>query len=149
MISPSCRKVLGIIDAEGLIVYLANLRVSRNRRRRWTRIVMALTVTFTVCDAQQIGLSSSYGYLSLKNVIAFQTKRPEQKAPLALNPLRLGNEALALKLPLSASTRLSDDLKAFQYALPLADGCAADFCLRLNSCESPRAPPLMDPPTLC
>jgi len=137
-------KPLGIRRAEGLFVHLAHLRVTSGNRRRWTGLVVALTVTFTACDAQQIGLSSSCGLLSLNRLPFFQTKRPEQKAPQALSPVQILNEALAIRGPFPSSRQLKIT-KKFQYILAPLTCWSAAFCLRLNSCESPRAPPLMDP----
>ena len=117
--------------------------------RRWTGLVVALTVTFTVCDAQQTGLSTSYGASSCGKRLLFQTKRPEQKAPQALSPVQIFNETLAIRGSSSGSSRVLGNSRDFQYALPSMDCWSGSFCLRLNSCESPRAPPLMDPPIFC
>ncbi len=80
---------LGIRHAKGLSVHLANPRVTKERMRRWTGFAVALTVTFAVCDAQQIGLSPSDGsLLSLKTLTSLRMVRPEQKAPPVIAPLR-------------------------------------------------------------
>jgi hypothetical protein len=111
---------------------------------------VALTVTFTVCDAQQIGLSPSMESLLITgNRLAFQIKRPDQKAPQDLGPTRLVNEAYASRGQISGGSRHLDGAQAFQYMLAAPISWASPFCQRLNSCESPRAPPLMDPPTFC
>jgi hypothetical protein len=113
-------------------------------------LAVALTVTFTVCDAQQIGLSPS-GDLLLMTLrpVSFQTNRPVQKTPSDLGPLRLSNEGLASRSQFAGSSRNPNDSKGFQYSLVVPICWAKPFFLRLNSCESPRAPPPMDPPTFC
>jgi len=131
-------------------VHLAIPRVTKIGRRRWTGLVVALSVTLTVCDAQQVGLSSSYRFLLLtQDLASFQTKRAEQKAPQAMSPWQIFNESSANRGQTAGGTRYLDGIQTFQYALaPLASE-RNPFCLRLNSCESPRAPPPMDPPTFC
>jgi len=147
---PFLKNLLGIRHALRQFVQLANPRVTKYLQRRWTGFVVALTVSFTVCDAQQIGLSPS-GDLLLTTTLrpAFQMKRPEQKAPQDLGPLPLYNQAFASRVQLNGTTVHPGGLNEFQYALVSAMRWESHFCLRLNSCESPRAPPLMDPPTLC
>jgi hypothetical protein len=110
---------------------------------------VALSVTFTVCDAQQIGLSPSDGSSSFRaNFASYQTKRPEQKAPqVILGPMLVSDESATTRL--AGSPRLGGANNYFQYGLAPANRWPASFCLRLNSCESPRAPPLMDPPISC
>ena len=117
--------------------------------RRWTGFVLALTVTFTISDAQQFGFSPcGKSHLAL-NVPSFQTKRTEQKTPLALNPASIFNETLAMRGPLSGSSRHLETLKNFQYNLVPLLCWSGSLCLPLHSCESPRAPPPMDPPYFC
>lgn len=109
---------------------------------------MALSVTFTVCDAQQIGFSSSGVFMSTTQRLAFQQfKRPAQKTPSDLGPLRISDQGLAGRSPLFGSSRDLNGTNCFQYNLVLPICWAEPFSLRPNSCESPRAPPLMDPPT--
>ena len=147
--SPS-KLLLGIRHAEGQFVHLANPRVTRSYRRRWTGLVVALSVTLTVCDAQQVGLSPSYRFLLISpDLAAFQNKRPEQKAPQAMGTWRIFNQTLSSRGPASGASRYLDGTKAFQYALAPLTCLSSPFCLRVNSCESPRAPPRMDPPTFC
>jgi hypothetical protein len=112
-------------------------------------LVVALSVTFTVCDAQQIGLSPSDGSSSFSARLAsYQTKRPEQKTPqVILGPMLVSDESAATRL--AGSSRLGDANNYFQYGLAQALFWSVSFCPRLNSCESPRAPPLMDPPLSC
>lgn len=113
-------------------------------------MVVALTVTFTVSDAQQIGLSSSYdALLSNPTLAAFQMKRPEQKAPPAFSPWQATMEPQYNRKQLSGTPRSIHDSNYFQYALVLPTHWQSTLCVRLNSCESPRAPPPMDPPTFC
>jgi hypothetical protein len=112
---------------------------------------VAFTVTFTVCDAQQIGLSPSGDLLlTTQRLVSFQIKRPVQKTPSDLGPLRISNGGLVGgRSQLSGSSRQLDDSKGIQYSLMAPVCWAKPFFLRLNSCESPRAPPPMDPPTFC
>ena len=132
-------------------MHLADPRVTKSRRRRWTGLVVALSVTLTVCDAQQVGLSPSYRFLFMNQDLAsFQMKRTEQKAPQAMGPWVAYIEAAASRGPATGFSRYLHRNEAFQYALsPLSGTSDPYFCLRLNSCESPRAPPPMDPPTFC
>jgi len=132
-------------------VHLANHRVTKNCRRRWTGLVVALSVTLTVCNAQQVGLSPSYRFLFMNQDLAsFQMKRTEQKAPQAMGPWVAYSETASSRGPATGFSRYLHGNEAFQYALHPLAGCPDSyFCLRLNSCESPRAPPPMDPPTFC
>jgi hypothetical protein len=95
---------LGIRGAKHCAVHLADPRVTKDRRRRWTGFAAALTVTFTVCDAQQIGLSPSGPGIS-KNVfeVAVRTSRDEQKAPPQLGPLPTSNQAETSRLSVAAT----------------------------------------------
>jgi len=111
--------------------------------------MLAFAVTFTACDAHQGGLSTSYGFLlSSDKSGEVQMNRPEQKSTHDMTVFRPYQQAHAIQFALPAPR-----------ALGAADGFFATFisllswqshvCLPLNSCESPRAPPLMDPPTFC
>jgi len=111
---------------------------------------VALAVTLTVCDAQQVGLSPSYRFLLLSpDLASFQMKRVEQKAPKDLFIYRASDESLASRSQLSGGSRELCSPKVFRYALAPTADLHTPFCQRVNSCESPRAPPLMDPPILC
>jgi len=132
----------------GSSVHLDNHTVTTSRTRRWTGFVVALTVTFTVCDAQQFGLSASSTIAPFKLELTFETKRPEQKAPEIIGPMGIVNQAFAIRGP-AGSWRSAEGLNSIQYALISPGHSPGPFCLRLNSCESPRAPPPMDPPTFC
>jgi hypothetical protein len=111
---------------------------------------VALTVTFTVCDAQQIGLSPSGSFLlPNKNPASWQMMRPEQKAPLVLVSLRVSNQALANRKQATATFRYYDKSQGFRYALILP-GCPLNtLCSQPNSGERTRGPPRMDPPLFC
>ena len=142
--------LLGIRHAEGLFVHLANPRVTKSCRRRWTGLVVALSVSLTVCDAQQVGLSPSYRFLLItQNLASFQIQRTEQKAPQAMGCWRVFTETLSSRGQNFGLSRDLDGLTAFQYVLAPLVRPRSPFCLRVNSCESPRAPPRMDPPTFC
>lgn len=154
-VQASCRlaglskKTLGIRRAEGQFVHWDHLKLTGSTHgRRWTGLVVALTVTFTVCDAQQIVLSASRAMPSLDGLSFFQTKLPEQKAPQALGPIPIFNETMAIR-GTSGSSRHLRNPRDFQYAFAPLALRSASFCLRLNSFESPRAPPFMDPPISC
>ena len=107
---------------------------------------MALIVTFTVCDAQQIGLSPSDASLLQKNLAAVRTVRPEQKTPPVLAPLRVSNQAFASRKQASGTPRYFDGSKCFRYALIPPGGWLNTLCSQPNSGESTRGPPRMDPP---
>jgi hypothetical protein len=114
------------------------------------RLVVALTVTFTVCDAQQIGLSpASVFSLSYQNLSAFQTKLDEQKATQDLPTLMIPNQLVSAREQGAGTGRENETTLIFSYLLMPGICWTNPFCLRLNSCESPRAPPLMDPPISC
>ena len=141
---------LGIRHAQGQFVQLANPRVTKSSRRRWTGLVVALSVTFTVCDAQQVGFSPSYRFLSITQDLAFfQMKRTDQKSPQAMEPWRVINQLSSNRALAVGGSRHFESLKPCRYALLIPTSETTPFCLRLNSCESPRAPPPMDPPTFC
>jgi hypothetical protein len=145
-----CAKVLGIGDAKALSVHLANPRVTKERRRRWTGFAVALTVTFTVCDAQQMGLSPSGSLLSTTKNLAFMgTVRPEQKTPPALTPLRLVNEAFVSRKQVSGTPCSFDGARCFRYALATPDSWFKPLCPQPNSGESTRGPPRGGPSLLC
>jgi hypothetical protein len=110
---------------------------------------VALTVTFTVCDAQQIGLSSSGIALSAGRLTcSLPSTRPEQKSPPDLSPLRVSNQTFASRKqapgePKAAST------PTFRYAIALPACPAAAPSPEPKSGEITRGPPLMDPPIFC
>ena len=112
---------------------------------------MALAVIITLGDAKRISLSPSFALrlLPLSNLAAFQIKRGEQKAPQDLGPVRFSYDALSIRSLFSSGSRFINGSKGFQYVLVPVACWPNPFCLRLNSCESPRAPPLMDPPSFC
>jgi hypothetical protein len=144
------KKNLGIRRAKALSVHLANPRVTNERRRRWTGLAVALTVTFTVCDAQQTGLSPSDDFLlPIKNLASSRMMRPEQKAPPILAPLRISNQAFASRKQASGPARSFDESKCFRYAL-IAPACWLNtLCPQPNSGESTRGPPRRGPPLFC
>jgi len=111
---------------------------------------VALTVTLTVCDARQIGLSPSDGSsLPNKNLASLQMVRPEQKTPPVLAPMRVSNQVFASRRQAPGVPRSFDDSKCFRYAL-IAPGCCLNtLCPQPNSGESTRGPPRMDPPIFC
>jgi hypothetical protein len=129
---------------------MATPRVTKDRRRTWTGLAVALTVTFTVCDAQQIHLSPSEGFLlPIKNLVSLQMMRTEQKAPPILAPFRISNQIFASRKPAPGTPRHFDDSKCFRYALILPDCWLNPLCSQPNSGESTRGPPRMDPPIFC
>ncbi len=106
-------------------------------------------VILALGDAKQTGLSSSGAFLlPLKNLVSFQFKRSEQKAPQDLGPARIADLTTGIRSLFTDGSRFVDTSKCFQYTL-IAPDWSKPFCLRHNSFESPRAPPLMDPPTSC
>ena len=112
-------------------------------------MVVALTVTLTVCDAHRIGLSTSLSLVAPMNkLVRLQSKRHEQKAPRSFVLVRATTETFASRQQGLGSHYL-DGSQYSQYALISLARWPNPFCLRLNSCQTTRAPPLMDPPTLC
>jgi hypothetical protein len=108
-----------------------------------------LTVTFTVCDAQQIGLSPAVGILlGGQQVSVSRTVRSEQKATPVLAPFRAANEVfVSRKQSMEAARSFTSGVSEISLAVP-----AGAFALL--SCQSPagettRGPPPMDPPHSC
>ena len=131
-------------------MHLANPRVTKERGRRWTGLAVALTVTFTVCDAQQIGLSPSVAFLPPdKNPALLRMMRPEQKAPLLLVPLRVSDQALVNRKQPTGTLRHDDDSHGFRYALILPGSLLTTLCSQLNSGERTRGPPREAHPIFC
>jgi hypothetical protein len=108
---------------------------------------VALTVTCTVCAAQQIGLSSSATSLADGWHPAITgSVRPEQKTTPVLAPYRSSDLLVSRKQPVDAS-RILFGAKEFGSIVPVCQ-------MHLLSCQSTagettRGPPLMDPPRLC
>jgi len=129
---------------------LANPTVTKERKRRWTGFAVALTVTFTVCDAQQTGLSPSSGlFFPINNIASLQTMRPEQKAPPILAPLRISNQALVSRKQVIGTPRYFDGFNGSRYSL-VPPGCGLNtLCSQSHSGESNRGPPLRGPPIFC
>jgi hypothetical protein len=111
---------------------------------------VALTVTFTVCDAQQIGLSPSGGLLlPIQKLVLLRSVRPEQKTPPAMTPLRVCTEALVSRKQFSGTPCSYNDINRFRYALISADSWLQPLCPQPKSGETNRGPPRMDPPFSC
>jgi hypothetical protein len=103
---------------------------------------VALTVTFAVCDAQQMGLSPSGGLsLPLKTLSFLRTARPEQKTPPTLTPLRISNESFASRKQISGTPLEFDPSKCFRYALTSTDGWFKALCPQSNLGGTTRGPP--------
>jgi hypothetical protein len=110
-------------------------------------VAAALTVSFTVCEASCPGLSRSLQTLSpLLRLASFKMDRAEQKAPYDLNIIR-GCETSSERTFARTESMLSG-------GATLAGGenlrlyGPSPFSRRGETDESPRAPPLMDPPHL-
>ena len=130
-------------------MHLANPRATEDRRRRWTGLAVALTATFTVCGAQQIGLSPSDGnLLASQNAVFSRTVRPEQKTTLTLAPFRATGESVASRKP-STETARPFDARAPQYGLALPSRALELLSSQSKAGETTRGPPLMDPPRSC
>jgi len=110
---------------------------------------VALTVTFTVCDAQQIGLSPSGSLFSGgSHPTVSRTVRPEQKTTLTLAPFRATGESVASRKP-STETARPFDARAPQYGLALPGRALELLSSQSKAGETTRGPPLMDPPRSC
>ena len=114
-------------------------------------MAMALTVTLTVCEANQASLSSASSTLAFlaQQRMAFEIKRPEQKAPHDLASAQFCQQPLTYRYLLSGGTRVVDETKEYAVGVALTICWTTPLPLHPNSCESPRAPPLMDPPISC
>ena len=111
---------------------------------------VSLTVTFTVCDAQQIALSPSGAPLSpTENLATLRTVRPEQKTPPVLAPLRVSDQSLASRKQIVGTPRYFDSSKCYRYSLIPARCWLKSLSSQLNSGQTTRGPPLMDPPHFC
>jgi hypothetical protein len=110
---------------------------------------LALTVTFTVCDARQIGASLSGGaWFNMQDQASLRMVRPEQKSTPALGPLPAPRQIFAgrdqvLKTPSCLAA------PRFEYGFVLPLFVLGALCSQTNSRERTRGPPLMDPPTFC
>jgi len=108
---------------------------------------VALTVTCTVCAAQQIGLSPSATSLDDGRHAAITgSVRPEQKTTPVLAPFRASDLLVSRKQPVDASRNLGGG-NEFGRVLPVRE-------MHLLSCQSTagettRGPPRMDPPRFC
>ena len=130
-------------------MHLANPRATEDRRRRWTGLAVALTVTFTVCDAQQIGLSPSDGALfGGDHVVYSPSVRPEQKTTPVLAPFRIVNEALASrKQPIESARTFAPAASPIAILLPTSAFVLLSYQSKAG--ETTRGPPRMDPPLSC
>jgi hypothetical protein len=110
---------------------------------------VALTVTFTVCDAQQIGLSPSAGVLwGDPGVALARSVRPEQKATPTLAPFRAPIEVFASRKQPSENGR-SFGQGGFRYVLKARSDGLRSLCFLSRLGQTTRGPPLMDPPLSC
>jgi hypothetical protein len=123
--------------------------VTKECRRKWTGFAVALTVTFTVCDAQQIGLSPSDGLALPYKIALMHSVRPEQKTPPTLTPLRVCSEAFVIRKQVSGTPRAYDRSNGYRYAFVSSDSWLKPLCPQPNSGETNRGPPRMDPPISC
>jgi hypothetical protein len=115
-------------------------------------LVVALTVSFTVSDAQAIGLFRSCSLddalSSLPCFASLQMERSEQKAPYDLAFTRAAVDLRIARALLTGTTSFPDNRSGFSYRRGGDVLNSKAFCCQVNACESPRAPPLMDPPFL-
>jgi hypothetical protein len=110
---------------------------------------VALTVTFTVCDAQQIGLSpSETAFFNGPSPVLARSVRPEQKATPVLAAFRPLNDAAASRRPPVESTRAFPPGLSEIGPTDLAHFFASLSC-QLTAGETTRGPPRMDPPSFC
>jgi len=130
-------------------VHLVIPKVTEERRRRWIGFAVALTVTLTVCDAQQVALPSGASLLSRVNIAALQTMLPEQKAPPAILNLSVFNQAYASRKLANGPFRYFDGSKCCRYALIPASDWRNSICSQADSFKKTRDPPRMDPPFSC
>jgi hypothetical protein len=111
---------------------------------------MALSVTFTACDARQVRSSPSDGYSArAKNLASARITEPEQKTPAALSPLRTSDQAFISRKQGPVPPRYFDGPKCFGYALILPGRWLKPLCPQPNSAESTRGPPRGAPFIFC
>ena len=121
------------------------LTVATSRRLTSIRLAVALTVSLTLCDADELGasrscLSSACAYLS-----SFQMERPAQKAPRDLSFWRLTEDAGMSRTLASSGSRVVDDELGFRYTLGASRPWLQLLGSQINAFESPRAPPREGP----
>jgi hypothetical protein len=130
-------------------VHLATHRATQERRRGWAGLTVALTVTFTVCDAQQSCLSASdCSVLGAATVEVAQPVVPEQKTAPTLAPFRGGSETMTCRKQPAENTR------PYAYALEptclaLPDRPVAFSSWHSTAGETTRGPPRWGPSFLC
>jgi hypothetical protein len=110
---------------------------------------VALTVTITVCEAQQTGLSPSDAALFGGQHATFsRSVRPEQKTTPVLAPFRAVNEALSSrKQPIETGRSFVTGISKLPLILP--DNPFDLLSYQSKAGESTRGPPRMDPPLSC
>jgi hypothetical protein len=131
-------------------VQLAYPRITVEQRRRWIGLAVALTVTFTVCDARQINLSlAGDDLLPLKGPSSTRMTPAEQKAPQELGTMSTSPQIFASREQVFSAPHSFDGSKCFRYSLISVATWLQTLCSERISSESTRGPPLMDPPTSC
>ena len=144
------KKSLGIGHAKGLFVHSATLRPINIYRWLGVGFAMALSVTFTPCNARQARSLPSDGYSSrVKNLASVRITRPEQKTPAALSPLRNSDQAFISRKQVPVPPRYFDGPKCFGYAVILPGHRLKPLCPAPNSAESTRGPPRGGPFIFC
>ena len=112
--------------------------------------MVASAVAFALGEAPLPGVSPTAGFLlPTASFSAFQIKRSEQNSPESLIPVQNIDWATTDRIAGADAGQGLNGENGFRYALAPLPGWSNPFCLRLNSCESPRAPPRMDPPFSC
>jgi hypothetical protein len=108
---------------------------------------MASVVILGLGDSKLIGLNTADGYLS-SYLESFQSKRAEQKAPCDLGTSWTITKTVTLRVSPCGSPLPTQAWKPVPYSFVIAPSWSNSFSLQPHSCESTRAPPLMDPPHL-
>jgi hypothetical protein len=107
--------------------------------------MMAFVVILGLGDSKLAGLGTTDG-CSTTHLELYQSKRAEQKAPRDLNNAWMVAKPLTLRGLLCGSRPLRALIHR-PCAFVVVPSWSNSFSLQTRSCESSRAPPLMDPPS--
>ena len=107
--------------------------------------MIASVVVLGLGDSKLTGLATAGDYASMA-APSYQSKRAEQKAPRELSSVWnfVTNPSVRSSLSGSAQT-----LEYRENVFTLVPDWSNLFSLQPHTCESTRAPPLMDPPSSC
>jgi hypothetical protein len=108
---------------------------------------MASVVILGLGDSKLIGLGTADGCFS-SYLESFQSKRAEQKAPCDLSTSWTITKTVTLRVSPVGHPALFQNFNPLSGSFVLLPSWSNSLSLEPHSCESTRAPPLMDPPRL-